>query len=885
MTESQQISLAAYTEFLKRKASVAPQAGFPCEASEVNPLLKPHARDIVCWAVRLGRAGIFTSFGLHKTSMQLEILRLVMAKSGAEFGLINLPLGVRQEFFKDARMMATGEGDRFTDEQRATLRAWLSDDPARAHWLHFIRQDSEIDTPGIYLTNYESIRERKIDPKRFGVASNDEAGNLRSFGSKTFSEMLFGEMQRVPYRFVATAVPSPNQFLELLAYAQYLGVMDIGEAKTRFFQRNSEKADDLTIRPHKEQEFWLWCATWAIFLRRPSDLGYSDEGYELPSLDIRWHEVPTDHADAGHEKNGQGRLIKNTALGVSEASREKRASLKARVAKMMEIRAEDPGAHRIIWHDLEDERREIEAAIPDVVTVYGNKDLDAREQDITRFADGKIAELAAKPVMLGSGVNFQRHCAHAIYLGIGFKFNDFIQSVHRLHRFLQTRQVRLDLIYTEAEREVRRRLLAKWARHERMMENMSQIIREYGLSHAAIQNALTRTLGVERQEARGENWLLAKNDSIFETASMESDSVGLAFMSIPFSGQYEYTAALEDFGHTESDEKFEEQMDFLTPELYRTLKPGRVLAVHVKDRVTPGAMTGLGFQTVSPFMCKMTMHYIRHGFAYGGHITVATDVVRENNQTYRLGWTEQCKDGSRMGVGLPEYVLIFRKPPTDNSDGYADDPVAKTKEEYSRSRWQIDAHGFWRSNGNRYLTTGDFKGVSLKTIYNLFRKFSLDNVYDYEHHVALGEFLDGRGQLKPDFMVLAPQSWHRDIWTDIMRARTLNGAQAAKGKEKHICPLPIDIVDRVINRFSSLDEWVYDPLAGLGTVPARAVRLGRRGRGCELNPGYWQDSTYHACAEEQKRTMPTFFDLLKAEEEEGAFNVESAEDLQGEARA
>jgi len=861
--------LAGYVEFLKRKVTVAPQAGFPCAPEEVNPILPPHARDIVCWAVRLGRAGIFTSFGLHKTTIQIEIVRLVLEKSGGSRGLIALPLGVRQEFRRDAYLLATGEHEKISDQQRDQLRAWLKDRPDRIPRVKFIRDNLQAFGRGIYLTNYESIREKKLDPSGFDVASNDEASNLRSFGSKTFGEMLFGPMQKVPYRFVATATPSPNEYLELLAYAQYLGVMDIGEAKTRFFQRNSEKADDLTLRPHMEQKFWLWCATWAIFLQRPSDLGYSDEGYELPPLDVRWHEIPSDHSDAGTEKNGQGRLIKDTALGVKEASREKRVSLDRRVAKMTELVAEDPAARVLIWHDLEDERLSIEAAIPDIVTVYGKQDLDDREQAIVDFSEGKIHRMATKPVLAGSGCNFQRFCAWAIYLGIGFKFNDFIQSVHRFHRFLQPKQVRLDLIYTEAERRVRRILEAKWERHKAMMENMSRIIREYGLSHAAIQNALTRSLGVARREFTGSDWTIVNNDSVIETAAMPENSVGMMMTSIPFSSQYEYTPALEDFGHTDSDEQFEEQMDFLTPELYRTLKPGRVLAVHVKDRVTPGAMTGLGFQTVSPFMCKMVMHYIRHGFAYGGHITVVTDVVRENAQTYRLGWTEQCKDGSRMGAGLPEYVLIFRKPPTDNSDGYADEPVVKDKDEYSRSRWQVDADGFWRSNGNRYLTTEDFKGVKLDVIYNLHRKFSLNHIYDYEHHVALGEFLDARGQLRPDFMVLPAQSWHRDVWTDVMRARTLNGAQAVKGREKHICPLPIDIVDRVITRFSNPGDEVYDPFAGLGTVPARAVRLGRRGRGCELNARYVDDSLFHVRAEEEKRSIPTFFDLLDAEGENG----------------
>src|SRR5208282_1947522 len=233
-----------------------------------------------------------------------------------------------------------------------------------------------------------------------------------------------------------------------------------------------------------------------------------------------------------------------------------------------------------------------------------------------------------------------------------------------------------------------------------------------------------------------------QNDAVFETRTMLEDSVHLILTSIPFSSQYEYTPSYNDFGHSESNEQFWEQMDYLTTELFRILQPGRVCAIHVKDRVVPGGMTGLGFQTVYPFHAAAIEHYTKHGFAYLGMKTIVTDVVRENNQTYRLGWSEQCKDGSRMGVGMPEYLLLFRKPPTDASKGYADVPVVKSKADYSRSRWQIDAHGFARSSGNRLLTRDEIRGMPHERIYKRFREMSLGYVYDFEQHVGLGEELE-----------------------------------------------------------------------------------------------------------------------------------------------
>jgi DNA modification methylase len=640
--------------------------------------------------------------------------------------------------------------------------------------------------------------------------------------------------------------------------------MDVGQAKTRFFKRNSEKADELTLHPHKEREFWLWVASWALYVQRPSDLGYSDEGYALPPLDVRWHEIASDHSTAGAEKDGQGRLFRNAAIGVQDAAREKRDSLGGRVAKLIDLRAEDPDAHRILWHDLEAERASIEAALPDVVSVYGSQDLDAREEAIIAFSEGRIAELAGKPSMLGSGCNFQRHCSWAIFLGIGFKFNDFIQAIHRLQRFQQPHQVRIDLIYTEAEREVRRELERKWVQHVEQVEIMTKIIREFGLAQASMALALHRQIGIERAEASGRDWHLMNNDCVVEAQSMAADSVGLVVTSIPFANQYEYTPSYNDFGHTDDNAHFWRQMDFLTPELYRVLQPGRVCAVHVKDRITPGGINGFGFQSVTRISDACADHFERHGFAFLARKTVVTDVVRENNQTYRLGWTEQCKDGSRMGAGLPEYVMLFRKPPTDRSRGYADLPVVKDKATYTRARWQYDAHGFMRSSGDRLLAAEDLTGLPQEAVYKLFRKYSMENVYDFGRDVALAEHVDRHGWLPSTFMLMPPQSWHPDVWTDITRMRTLNGLQAAKGKEMHLCPLQFDIVDRLITQFSMPGETVLDPFAGLGTVPYCAVKLGRRGVGIELNPWYFRDSIAYLKSAEAERSVPTLFNFEEA---------------------
>ncbi|WP_018900396.1 DNA methyltransferase [Rhizobium sp. 2MFCol3.1] len=829
----------AYADFLKNKIRLAPVSGLQVDPADVNPILKPHQRDMVVWAVRGGKRAIFAAFGLGKSVIQIEIVRLITKAAGGR-ALIVLPLGVRQEFRRDGQMLGVD--------------------------IKFIRRIEEAGETGVYMTNYETVRDGKIDPNAFDAVSLDEASVLRSYGSKTYQTFL-SLFDGVRYRFVATATPSPNRYKELIHYAGFLGIMDTGQALTRFFQRDSTQANNLTLYPHKEREFWLWLNSWAIFLQSPADLGYSAEGYDLPPFNVIYHEVQSNIADGGVDRDGQSALFRDTAVGVVSASREKRDTLDARIAKMSSILAAAPDDHFIIWHDLEDERRAIEKAVPGVVSIYGTQDLEKREQAIVDFSDGKFQHLAAKPVIAGSGCNFQRHCHKAVFLGIGFKFNDFIQALHRIYRFLQTDQVEIHIIYAESEREVLRTLQGKWEAHNRMVENMSEIIRQHGLDKLSAADVLTRTIGIERIEARGEGWQVANNDCVEEARSMADNSVDLIVTSIPFSNHYEYTPSYNDFGHTDSDEHFFKQMDFLTPELLRILKPGRVYACHTKDRILFGNVTGMGMPTVNPFHARTLFHTMSHGFAYMGMITINTDVVRENNQTYRLGWTENCKDGTKMGVGSPEYVLLFRKLPSDTSKAYADERVSKDKEDYTRARWQVDAHAFWRSSGDRLLTPDELAALGPDMLAKAFTEWTMKNVYDYETHIRIGEALEVRGALPSTFMSLAPGAHDAFTWHDVNRMRTLNGDQTKKGLENHICPLQFDIVDRLIKRFSNTGDLVFDPFGGLFTVPYRALKLGRRGRASELNPGYFLDGIKYLQAMEREISTPTMFDIFERQGE------------------
>jgi hypothetical protein len=830
--------MSDYLDFLRKKIKLATFKGFKVEPAALHEILFPHQRDIVQWAVLGGNRAVFAKFGLGKSVMQCEWLRQIILAAGGR-GLIVCPLGVRQELIRDAAMVGVT--------------------------LKFVRSITEVeDGHAFYITNYETIRDGKLDPNAFTAVSLDEASVLRSFGSKTYQEFL-PLFDRVRFKLVNTATPSPNRFKELIHYAAFLGVMDSGQALTRFFQRDSEKAGNLTLYPHKEQEFWLWVSSWAVFVQYPSDLGHSDEGYVLPELDVRYHEVPSDYAKAGHERDGQALMFTDPALGLSAAAREKNDSLPGRVARVAEILAADPNDNFVVWHDLEAERHALQTAVPEAVSVWGSLDLDEREKRIVEFGDGAFRVLSTKPVIAGSGCNFQRHCHREVFAGIGFKFNDFIQAVHRCHRFQQKHRVVIDVVYSEAEREVLRSLQAKWAQHEEMVATMTEIIKKFGLNQLAMQETLARSLGIDRVEVSGERFTVANNDCVEEAKLLPENHVDLIVTSIPFANHYEYSARYEDFGHTEDNAHFWAQMDHLTPELLRILKPGRIYACHVKDRINFGNVTGAGVPTVSPFHAEALFHGVKHGFDYMGMITVVTDVVRENNQTYRLGYTEMCKDGSKMGVGSPEYILIFHKPQSDRSKGYADVPVLKSKSEYSLARWQVDAHSFWRSSGNRQLSAKEMASYGPAKLAKAFTEYSLAHVYDYEFHVKIGEELLEAQALPSTFMSLAPGSHASEVWHDVVRMITLNSEQSKRAVEKHVCPLQFDIVDRLIDRYSLKDELVYDPFCGLGTVPYRAILKGRRGGGSELNTAYFLDQVHYLKSAEREFSMPSLFDFEASE--------------------
>jgi DNA modification methylase len=835
---------AEYQKFIESKIIETKDSGFIVDDKDLHPSNKPHQRDIIKWAAKGGQRAIFASFGLGKTQIQLELLRLAIGNKKfwdeGQFGLIICPLGVKGEFKKDAARLGMD--------------------------IQYVKSDQEIHsrTTPFLITNYERVRDGGIDIKKHPtllIVSLDEASVLRSYGSKTYQEFL-PLFSNVPYRYVCTATPSPNKYKELIHYAGFLGIMDTGQALTRWFKRDSTKANNLTLHESKEREFWLWMASWSIFITKPSDLGHDDTGYDLPAINIHWHLVQTDAPEVITDDRGQLKAFKDVAIGLSDASREKRNSIPERLAIVKNIiDTDDPDKHWLIWHHLESERQIIEKEIKDVVTVYGSQDEKTKEDLLIGFSNGEYRILATKPSIAGQGCNFQYYCADAIFMGINYEFNDFIQALHRIHRFQQSRPVNIHILYTDAEENIKRELEAKWVRHDELVEKMTGIIQQYGLTQASSIGELKRSIGLHRQEVKGKLFTYVNNDNVDEYQLMESNSKGMILTSIPFSNHYEYTPSYNDFGHTNNDEHFFKQMDFLTPNLYRVLQPGRVACIHTKDRIMFGNVTGWGRPSVNPFHAKTLFHFQKHGFVFFGMITVETDVVRENNQTYRLGWTEKCKDGSKMGVGCPEYLLLFFKPQTDLSRGYSDVPVIKSKEQYTRGQWQIDARAKWNSSGDSLLNPDEIRRLGVDVIGKKFSKHFLDHIYNYHQHVASANALDQEGKLPATFEMLKVPSRTEYVWDDVVRMRTLNAKQTQAKEENHICPFQLDIVERAINLWTNEGDEVADPFGGIGSVGYEAIRLGRKAHLTELNSDYFHYGVGYCKEAEHKRSVPTLFDM------------------------
>lgn len=832
-----------YTDFLKSKVIISESFGIETSDLTLNPKLFPHQKDIVNWSLEGGRRAIFASFGLGKSFMQLEIASQLIDKFNKPF-LIVMPLAVAGEFKRDNKKLNTGKE------------------------ITYITDTDNFDDlkPQIYITNYERVRKGDINPEYFIGVSFDEASILRNLQTDTTNYVL-KHFKKVPYRFVATATPTPNDFIEILNYAQYLGVASRGHLLTRFFQRDSQKSGNLKLYENKKKEFWQWVSTWAVFINDPSDLGHDNTDYILPKLNIIEHCINYELKEQPKDKYGTPILFKDNPRDMISVSKEKRDSIEFRIEKTIEILNSQSEDSFIVWHHRESERDLLEKRLKgkNYISVFGSQENEVKENNLIDFSENKYQYLITKPQIAGSGCNLQ-NCHNMIFVGIDYKFNDFIQAIYREYRFGQTHEVNVHIIYTEYEYEIMKVLYLKWSKHKELQTEMIALVKEYGLNTNLIKSQMERQIFSNGKKVILDGVTAYNNDTVIvhnDKKEMPDSSIDMYLTSIPFGDHYEYSDNYNDFGHNHGNEKFFEQMDYLVPNMLRCLKPGRIAAIHVKDRIRYSYQNGTSFTTIADFSGQTVLNFQKHGFHLIGKITVTTDVVAENNQTYRLGWSEKCKDGSKMGCGLPEYILLFRKAPTHNDNSYADEPVTKDKSDYPKALWQLDAHSYWRSSGNRFLTPEDIKKLDVNILVRKWKEINQSDVYDFNEHLRICEEMDNEEKLSSTFMTLPVHSNSEFVWTDVNRMKTLNANQVNAKKEKHICPLQFDIIERLIKTFSNEGQVICDPFGGLGSTAFKAIEMNRKAITIELNSEYFSDSLYYLKSKIYNMNVPTLFDVLK----------------------
>lgn len=428
----------AYREFLENKAFCDVSAGFEIDSSDIaiegaEKTLKDFQIALVRWALIKGRAAIFADTGLGKTAMQ-TVWACHVAEHTQRPVLILAPLAVAQQTVEEAASFGV------------TVR--------------YVRKGSDAGDRGIWITNYEMIDH--FDLSKFAGVVLDESSILKSQDGSTRTKLI--EMcQRVPYRLSCTATPSPNDFMELGNQAQFLGIMSQTEMLAMFFTHDGGDTSQWRLKGHGQKKFWEWMATWAAVVRKPSDLGFSDEGYNLPPLNIIEHVITQD-------KPQDGQLFVMPAQSLTERRQAKRGSLEQRCAIAAElVNASDE--EWIVWCHLNDEQDELERLIPGIASVRGADSMEDKEERLIGFSHGKYKKITTKQSIAGFGMNWQ-HSRNMVFVGLDDSFEKFYQAVRRQYRFGQTRQVNVHIVVSESEGAIKANLERKQKQHEEMSEQM-----------------------------------------------------------------------------------------------------------------------------------------------------------------------------------------------------------------------------------------------------------------------------------------------------------------------------------------------------------------------------------------------------------------------------
>jgi superfamily II DNA or RNA helicase len=632
-----------YAEFLDSKRIVTRPSGVAVPSGGIHPMLFPFQRDIVRWALRLGKACIFADCGLGKTLMQLEWARHIGGKS-----LILTPLAVAAQTAREA--------------EKIGIKAQV----CRSH-------HDMID--GINIANYERLH--KFDPGEFKSIVLDESSILKSFDGKTRNQIIqsFGN---TPYRLACTATPAPNDHMELGNHAEFLGVMSRTEMLSMFFVHDGGDTSKWRIKGHAEGKFWEWVASWACVLRRPSDLGYDDNGFILPELTI--HETIVQSGKAS-----EGMLFAMPAETLQERRGARRASMAARVEEAARI-ANGTDRPVLLWCDLNDESAALTKAIPDATEIRGADSPEHKESAMAGFSDGNIRVLVTKPSIAGFGMNWQ-HCADMVFVGLSDSYEAFYQAVRRCWRFGQENPVNVHTIIGSQESNVLQNVKRKEADLEKMQEGMVEH------THKIIETHLKSTeraeSNYETRTETGDGWEMRLGDCVEEMRTIPADSIHYSLFSPPFASLYTYSDSERDMGNCREHSEFYEHFKFLAGELYRATMPGRLLSFHCMN--LPASKTRDGYIGIHDFRGEMIRIFLDAGWIYHSEVCIWKDPVTAMQRTKALGllYKQIKKDSTMSRQGIADYLVTMRK------RGENPERVTKTPDDFSCSLWQRYASPVW----------------------------------------------------------------------------------------------------------------------------------------------------------------------------------------------
>ena len=624
-----------YQRFVSSKCTRPGDHG--TEYRNPHSLLFQWQREIVAWAVKRGRAAIFADCGLGKTLMQLEWARHWRRT------LIVCPLAVARQTIREAEKLGLAV--------------------------------VEVTEPGsdapLQIVNYEKVH-KFVGAEYDGIVL-DESSILKSVDGRTRTMML-RDFVSIPHRLCCTATPAPNDMAELANHAEFLGAMRRGEMLASFFVHDDE---GWRLKGHAASDFWHWVSSWAVFMRRPSDLGHDDDGFVLPSLTVTDDVVPC-------QWRPEGQLFADIGSGIGGRLAARRGTVEARVARAAEI-IRDSRGQWVVWTGLNDESEQLAAELSDIaVEVAGKTPEDEKVARELKWRTGKARVLISKPRIFGFGMNWQ-HCHQVMFLGLGDSYEQYYQAIRRCWRFGQKKPVRVVIVIGDAETAVAANVKRKEEEVARMFDGVIESVREF--ERAELKGtAQTGASVVGGTTERGDGWTLMHGDCVERIAEVATGSVGLSVFSPPFASLYTYSASDRDMGNCKDAEQFFEHFRYLIPELLRVTMPGRRCCVHCASLGTTYATHGvIGWYD---FRGDIIREFIKHGWVYDGEIVIDKDPQAQAIRTHAKGllFVQKERDAAWLRPAMADYIIPFRAP-GDNPEPVKSDVTNNEWIEFARPIW------------------------------------------------------------------------------------------------------------------------------------------------------------------------------------------------------